>query len=461
MMRYASFLLVVFAVACPLRGSGPLAEAVREYFNATTPEGRKSAVAETASTAIDGAQLSAALHRAVNFESYKSGEQTVAIQLEDGSTRTVFVRVPNNYSPQRAWPIILAYHGTGGGGHDLIEPIVRLLGNEAEDFLIAGVDQYQPNNVDSKRSWRPEYRLVFQDLKRHFNIDSDRIYTTGFSGGGYVAWSMAIFYGDEIAATIPVASAFDAAPEIPGMWEMLLPNVSNTPVLNVWGANDRLQVLGIDLTTPQGTNHELNQKLIPIAKMMNLPITSFCVKGGGHTFEPPRKQTLEMLKKKREQYPREVKKRFRYLNQARAYWLEGLAWDGDQWGLGPRELPDKQGQTRERAIAEMLEQTLGSLHGKIDRQDITINSSHLGELAVWFGEGMIDWTKPIRVTANGKVVFEGPIERDVRVALSQAARTRDFERLRWAGLKISKDGSARLIDPDKDELPAVVWEKPH
>lgn len=412
-------------------------------------------------SSLNSAQLSSWLHGQAKFNSFDAGEHTVAIALEDGSDRNVLVRVPRNYSPQRAWPIILAYHGTGGGGHDLIDPIVRLLGKEAEGLLIAGVDQYQPNNVDSKRSWRPEYRLVVQDLKKQFNIDSDRVYTTGFSGGGYVAWSMAIFYGDEIAATIPVASAFDAAPEIPGMWDMLLPNVSNTPVLNVWGSNDRLQVLGIDLATPQGTNHELNQKLTPIAKKMNLPIASFCVRGGGHSFDPPRKQMLEMLSERRVQYPREVRKRFRYLNQARAYWLEGLAWDGDQWGLGPRELPDKPGQTREQAIAAMLEQTLGSLHGKVDGQDITIDSSHLRELAVWFGDGMIDFSKPIRVIANGKPVFEGTIKRDVRIALSQAARTRDFERLRWAGLILSNDGTARLIDPAKDELPAVVWEKPH
>lgn len=62
------------------------------------------------------------------------------------------------------------------------------------------------------------------------------------------------------------------------------------------------------------------------------------------------------------------------------------------------------------------------LQGKIDGPDITMDSSHLGELAVWLGEGMIDWTKPIRVIANGKLVLEGPIERDARVALSQAAR---------------------------------------
>ncbi|CAN5612739.1 hypothetical protein BH09PLA1_BH09PLA1_13160 [soil metagenome] len=461
-MRFVATILAVLVCWAPVYGADALAERVRGYVQASDASGRSSAADQIRAgfPRLTDAELSDALHRAAHFEAYQPGEQTFAITLEDQTARTVFVRVPKNYSPQRAWPIILAYHGTGGGGHDLIGPIARLFGDDAENYLIAGIDQYQPNNVDSKRSWRPEYRLVIQSLKSHFNIDSGRVYATGFSGGGYVAWSMAIFYGDEIAASIPVASAFDAAPEIPGMWEMLLPNVSNTPVLNVWGSNDRLAVLGIDLQTPQGTNHELNQKLIPIAKKMNLPITSYIVKGGGHSFEPPRDLMLQMLKKTRLNYPREISKRFRYLNQARADWIEGLSWDGDQWGLGRRELPDVPGQSREQAIAQMLEATLGSIHGKVEAQDISISFSHLGELAIWFGESMIDWSKPIRVSANGKIVFEGMIERDVRIALSQAMRTRDFDRIRWAGLKISKDRTAKLIDPETDDLPAIVWEKP-
>src|SRR5215213_9077948 len=88
-------------------------------------------------SSLNSAQLSERLHRLANFKPFQAGEQTVRIALEDGSTRSVFVRVPKNYSPQRAWPIILAYHGTGGGGHDLIEPLVRLLGNELENYLIA------------------------------------------------------------------------------------------------------------------------------------------------------------------------------------------------------------------------------------------------------------------------------------------------------------------------------------
>lgn len=435
---------------------------VGRYLHAEDAGARNAVAAEIARdfAQVPAAELSRALRESAGYEPHKPGEHTIQIPLEDGSSRTVFVRVPKKYDPRRSWPLIIAYHGTGGTGRDLIEPLARRLGGESEQYLIAGVDQYQPNNVDSKRSWRPEHRLVIHGLRQRLNVDDDRVYTIGFSGGGYVAWSMAIFYGDEIAGSIPVGSAFDAAPEIPGLWEMLLPNVRNTPVLNVWGSNDRLPVLGIDLRTPQGTNHELNQKLEALVAKMGLPIRSCVVQGGGHDFEVPRAPLLAMLKNHREQFPRLVRQRFRYLNQARASWLEGLSWHGDQWGLGARQLPEEPGETREQAIASMIDSTLGTLKGTIDGQNITIEHSHLGELMLWFGDGMVDWSKPVRVTANGKVVSDGMVVRDVRVALSQARRTRDFARLRFAGLKISRDGSVKWFDPERDDLPQVIWEKP-
>jgi hypothetical protein len=64
------------------------------------------------------------------------------------------------------------------------------------------------------------------------------------------------------------------------------------------------------------------------------------------------------------------------------------------------------------------------------------------------------------VIANEKVVFQGMLRRDVRVALSQALRTRDFDRIRWAGLVIDMGDNARAFDSQSDILPAVIWEKP-
>ncbi len=52
---------------------------------------------------------------------------------------------------------------------------------------------------------------------------------------------------------------------------------------------------------------------------------------------------------------------------------------------------------------------------------------------------MIDWSQPVSVTVDGKRVFVGTLKPDLLVCLLQAARTYDFDRLRWAGLRVRGD----------------------
>jgi hypothetical protein len=51
------------------------------------------------------------------------------------------------------------------------------------------------------------------------------------------------------------------------------------------------------------------------------------------------------------------------------------------------------------------------------------------------------------------------VKRDLYVCLSQAARTYDFDRLRWAGVRLFKDGKAAVLT-SKNTLPELVYEKP-
>jgi hypothetical protein len=64
----------------------------------------------------------------------------------------------------------------------------------------------------------------------------------------------------------------------------------------------------------------------------------------------------------------------------------------------------------------------------------------------------------VTVVHNGREVFTGRIERDLGVALAQARRTRDFDRIRWAGVRVDAEaGTARPVTPD-EELPPVLRE---
>ncbi len=59
-------------------------------------------------------------------------------------------------------------------------------------------------------------------------------------------------------------------------------------------------------------------------------------------------------------------------------------------------------------------------------------------MTVWIGDGMVDWRQPVTVKAGGRQVFAGTLTPDLLVCLSQAARTLDFDRLRWATVSLGR-----------------------
>jgi dienelactone hydrolase len=341
----------------------------------------------------------------------------------------------------------------------MIRLLAHPLGKRVDDYVIAASTDYLPLNIDSQRSWRPEQRLVLRELRKMIHVDSDRIYVTGFSQGCYASWSYATFFGDELAGAAPVACTFDAAPEIPGLWELLLPNVANLPILHVWGSEDSLPVYGLDLRTVTGVASKLNQRVTELTEKLDLDVLNYRVSGGGHAYDLPKDPLAKLLEKHRDQYPTQVRHRFRYLVQGRAYWLEALSWDGDSWGLVPLHLLSKPGETREQVIGRTISESLGQLDGDLKGQDIEIAHQHVGSLIVWLGDDFIDWTKTIRVTVNGKQVFQGKVNRDLYLCLTEAARTYDLDRLRWAGLRLLKDGKAEALT-HSHKMPDILYEKP-
>ena len=107
----------------------------------------------------------------------------------------------------------------------------------------------------------------------------------------------------------------------------------------------------------------------------------------------------------------------------------------------------------------MIADLVGQLDGEIRGQEIRVKHQHVGSFIVWLGDDMVDWRKPIRITANGQETFHGDVKRDLYLCLTEAARTYDLDRLRWAGVRVSQNGSAHILG-DEDGLPAVVYEKP-
>jgi len=117
--------------------------------------------------------------------------------------------LPKEYdSNGRKWPLMLFLHGSGERSGPL--SVVKKWGpprrvDHGDDFPFLVVSPQCPE----KDSWgqpRQEQLLLalLDHLSKTFKVDTDRIYLTGLSMGGYGAWRLAADHPARFAAVVPI-----------------------------------------------------------------------------------------------------------------------------------------------------------------------------------------------------------------------------------------------------------------
>lgn len=416
-----------------------------------------------ADPAYDRAKVSGWLHAAATFAPLPLGRHWLDVPLVRGGSRRVRVRIPAGYDPRRPWPLMYALHGMGGNADNVIDYLERVLGVDLEYFIVAAPDRYEEVAVHDP-SWPPtgEHPAAWLKLRQNIHVDNDRVYLTGYSRGGHGVWTLAVLHADQFAGIVPIAGTF-ILPLGDALYETLLPNVANLPALAVWGEKD---IYGPDgKVSPDGGICGVNRRLRAVAVKLKLPLVAVELMGEGHSgIRPPAEEFKRLLAEERRRYPRTVQHTFRHLYQGSAYWIEGHEWNGSVWGreppparMRPGESVDNDDDYRAAALRAYC-QCLAELRGEVDGQTIRVQRKKVSEFTVWIGDDMIDWERPVRLVVSGDKAFEGRLEPDLYVCLAQAARTWDFDRLRWAGLRVRRSTQAEPVSATTEfpDLPALL-----
>ncbi len=173
----------------------------------------------------------------------------------DGKTYRYQVYLPRDWTPDRAWPVILFLHGAGERGDDgLIQTEVGL-----GSAIRRHVDRFPAVVVmpQCRRAiWWPDPEMEAQALAaldqsmQEFRGEPSRVYLTGLSMGGYGTWSLAARRPGKFAAIAPVCGGIrrpagvpaDAAAENPGVdpYAEAARKIGSTPVWVFHGSADVL-----------------------------------------------------------------------------------------------------------------------------------------------------------------------------------------------------------------------------
>jgi predicted peptidase len=140
----------------------------------------------------------------------KSGEQapqTFSKKITKVVDCNYLLYLPADYGKSdKKWPLIMFLHGAGERGNNLEvlkkQGIPKMIAQgKSFDFII--VSPQCPKDV-----WWPEKTdtliALLDEIEAKYKVDTDRVYLTGLSMGGFGTWSLAIAYPNRFAAITPI-----------------------------------------------------------------------------------------------------------------------------------------------------------------------------------------------------------------------------------------------------------------
>lgn len=152
-----------------------------------------------------------------------SGRIRVAV---DGRERDFLLHVPEGYSPEQNWPLILAFHGWRERAETL-EDTTRLDSAAALVAYMEGVDQawapapYASTSMAEDLAYSQAVVTAVDDA---YDVDADHISVIGFSNGGGFAAALACQIPEQISGVATVAAAY---------YEKVHENCKDTPVAHI------------------------------------------------------------------------------------------------------------------------------------------------------------------------------------------------------------------------------------
>lgn len=171
--------------------------------------------------------------------SQESKEETL---MHDGLEREYFVYVPAAYDGETAVPLLFNFHGFGSNAQEQrFYGDFRPLANEANFILVHPegtlFNEMAHWNVGGFTTGSTVDDIGFTEamietLSAEYNIDANRIYSTGMSNGGYMSFLLACQLSDKIAAIASVTGSM--SPNTYDNCDAQHP----TPVLQIHGTQD-------------------------------------------------------------------------------------------------------------------------------------------------------------------------------------------------------------------------------
>jgi len=144
--------------------------------------------------------------------------------VHDDSLRSYLLYVPNDYTGQEDWPLVINYHGFSINGEIQMDYTNMSATADTAHFLVAypnglivedlvfggfGPGWYIPGSYGANHNDVTFTSSLIDHIDADFNIDLARVHATGWSNGGEFSYYLACMLPDRIASTASVSNAMN------------------------------------------------------------------------------------------------------------------------------------------------------------------------------------------------------------------------------------------------------------
>ena len=412
--------------------SARLDAAMRAFWEADDGGDAEKAAKQVVASGASVDEIRARLKAGRPYSKQKTGRIELP-SSDHGLALDNVVEVPAEYDPARAWPLRVTLHG--GVGRDAPGP------NDPPARPLANRIQSAGEIVLHPRAWAPSQwwnlsqvenitRLIAR-VKSNYNVDESRTYITGISDGGTGVYFFAMRHATPWSACMPLNGhpLVIANPETGADGQLYVGNLVNCPLHIVNGGKDPLY--------PAASV----EPLVAMFRRAAVPHEFKVYPDAGHdvSWWPQEWAGYEafLAAHTRQAHPEriswETERTDRY-NRFR--WLVI-----DRLGKRPSDVALKDVNTYQPI--PVMERTLFDHEKPSGRVDAAragnafdVKTRGVQAFTLLLSPDVIDFSKPVRVTVNGKVAHDTVVKADTATMLTWGARDQDRTMLYAAELHV-------------------------
>lgn len=324
-----------------------------------------------------------------------AGFFNLSFDLPDSPNGSYLVQLPPDYNHHRAHPLLLLIHGGRESPDILLQRWTALAARHG--FILAAPlwAKFSKQGYNHSQGEQTYFMNCLKDLKRRFQIDTNRVFMFGWAQGAEIAWDVGFAHPDQFAGVLPMCGVPSVFPK--SYW----PNAQNLGLYIVDGDKSgpgppKIREMFKDFIRRNYNAYYLEYK----GRSNELYVGEF---------EP----MMEWMSRKKRQYP------MRDLGIYSANGFDGQEFrsfrqsDNRFYWLGADEINDANTQdyanwskTRRPAMFEGKITVSNEADSKGDARittQVQLHISGVKQVSVWLSPGMIDFTKPVQFSVNGKL----------------------------------------------------------